>query len=298
MGKIFKWIGLIIGGLVVVVVVAGAVFYALGRSQLNQNPNVGQPVAIPTSAEAVARGEYLVRSVIGCEGCHGDGLQGRLFADPAVSNEGPPFGTLYAPNLTIGTGGIGGMSDAQWERAIRHGIGIDNRTLLIMPSHEFAHLADEDFGAIVAFIKSLPPVDHPTKPRALSFLVYVLAGAGQMGQLPYAGIDQQAAHVASLPAGTSAEYGAYLSHLSACRDCHGADLAGASDPGTGEATPNITSTGDVGGWSAAQFLTALHTGVRPDGTPLSDAMPWAFYSQMTDDDLTAIFNYLRTLPAG
>ncbi|MCC7360208.1 MAG: c-type cytochrome [Anaerolineales bacterium] len=295
MGKILKWVGIVIGGLVVVVLLAVVVVYTLGRAKFSQNANVGHPVTIPTSAEAVARGKYLASSVMGCDGCHGPGLQGQAFFDPAVVPNSPPFGILYAPNLTTGQSGVGSMSDAQFERAIRHGIGEDGRTLLIMPSQEYTHLTDEDFGALIAYIKTLPPSDAPTKPRALSFMAYVLAGAGQLGQLPYEQIDQNAAPVASLAASTSAEYGQYLSHIAACRDCHGVDLKGAVDPETGAPTPSLTNSGEVGGWTVDQFLTALHTGARPDGSQLSEAMPWMAYGTMTDNDLTAIYNYLHTL---
>lgn len=295
MGKVLKWIGIVVGGLLGVIVLAVVVLYALGRAQFSQNTNVGHPVTVPTSAEAVARGDYLLQAVMGCEGCHGAGLQGSVFFDPEVIPDGPPFGTLYAPNLTTGVGGVGGMTDAQWERALRHGIGNDGRTLLIMPAHEYTTLSDEDFGALVAYIKTMPPVDNETKPRNLSFIAYVMAGAGQVGQTPYQMIDQAAAHTASVPASTAAAYGEYISHLSACRDCHGPTLTGAVDPGTGEATPDVTSTGAAGAWTVEQFITTLNTGVRPDGRELSAGMPWKEYGQMTDEDLTALYNYLNTL---
>jgi mono/diheme cytochrome c family protein len=297
MGKVLKWIGIIIGGLIGMIILAVVVLYALGRAKFSQNANVGQPVAASTSAEAVARGDYLVHSVMGCEDCHGAGFRGNMFFDPALAPDGPPFGTLYAPNLTTGTGGIGSISDAEFERAIRHGIGYDGRTLFIMPANEYTHLADDDLGALLAYIRSVPPADNQTKPRDFSFMAYVMAGAGQLGPTPYERIDQQAAHAASMPASTSAEYGEYLSHIAACRDCHGPELGGAVEPGSGEATPNITATGDVGGWTAEQFLTALHTGATPDGHQLSDNMPWKLYGTMTDSDLTAIYNYLQTLSA-
>jgi len=297
MGKVLKWIGIVIGGLLGVIVLAVVVLYALGRAQFSQNTNVGTPVTIPTSAEAVARGDYLLHAVMGCEGCHGAGLQGNVFFDPELIPDGPPFGTLYAPNLTTGAGGVGGMTDAAWELAIRHGIGNDGRTLFIMPSHQYSRMADEDLGALVAYLKTMPPVDNETKPRNFAFMAYVLAGAGQLGQTPYQMIDHDAAHAGTMPGSTAAEYGEYISYLSACRDCHGPDMAGAVDPGTGEATPDVTSTGAPGSWTVEQFITAFNTGIRPDGSQMSAGMPWIEYGKMTDEDLTALYNYLNTLPA-
>lgn len=67
---------------------------------------------------------------------------------------------LPAPNLTAGKGGIGATyTDADWERAIRHGIGGDNRVLAIMPSNYFSHYSDADLAAVIAYLKTFPPVD-------------------------------------------------------------------------------------------------------------------------------------------
>ncbi len=298
MRKVLKWIGIVLGGLIVLIIVAVGVLYALGKKQLSQDANVGQPVDIPTSAEAVARGDYLFHAVMGCEDCHGEALRGNVFFDPALIPDGPPFGTLYAPNLTTGVGGVGGMSDALWERALRHGIGNDGRTLFIMPAHEYTHISDADLGALVAYLKTVPAVDNPTPARNFSFMAYVLAGAGQLGPTPYEMIANHSAAHPNMAASTGAEYGEYLSHLGACRDCHGPTLAGAADPGTGDLTPDLTMAGEVGAWTAEQFVTALHTGVTPGGHQLSPGMPWAVYGKMSDDDLTAIYNYLHTLPGG
>jgi mono/diheme cytochrome c family protein len=276
------------------VIVAGVVVFALGSARLNREYNVGEPFTVPTSDEAVARGEYLMNAVNGCAGCHGEGLRGEVFFD----NE-PPFGTLVAPNLTTGAGGQGGMTADQWERAIRHGIGQDGHVLLIMPAHQYNHLSDDDLGALLAYVQTLPPVDNVLPARNLSPLASLLGGAGMLGDLPAEVIDHDAGHAATMPAGVTVEYGEYLTHLGACYDCHGANLDGVVSGGGPPAAvppPDITSAGAVGGWTSAQFVTTMRTGMTPDGRTLSPEMPWEMYGSMTDEDLTAIHLFLLSLP--
>jgi hypothetical protein len=86
-----------------------------------------------------------------------------------------------------------------------------------------------------------------------------------------------------------------------CRLCHGDDLSGGeffNDPQLGYVdAPNLTPGGELVGWSEEDFLTALRTGVVPTGRILSDSMPWVGFSKMTDDEITAVWMYLQSLPA-
>jgi len=293
MQKVLKWVGIGLGGLVGVVLILAVVLYAMGRARIHRAYTVGEDFTIPASAEAVARGKLLTSSTVGCLECHAPNGAGNVFFE----NEAP-FGTMAAPNLTTGAGGVGGMSDAEWERAVRHGIGNDGRVLIIMPSHHFAWMSDEDLGAVLAYIKSLPPVDNVLPARSLHPLLYIMGTAGMLGDLPVEMIDHQAAHPASIAPSTDAAYGEYLTHLATCYDCHGPALDGVSagGPPADVPPPNITGGGEVGGWTLEQFQTALKTGVTPSGRTLSDEMPWKLFGQMSDDNLEAIYNYLQTLP--
>jgi len=293
MRKVLKWIGIVLGAIVGLIIIVVAVVSVIGYQKLSNTASypVTDTIAIPTSAEAVARGQYLVTSTAGCFGCHNDGGKGEIFFD------GLPFGTLAAPNLTSGQGGIGGiLTDADWNRAIRHGIGHDGRALLIMPAEHFTHLTDADFGAIVAYIKSLPPVDNVLPARSIAIPGALFVGAGIFDPAPSV-IDHTAVRTAITPAET-ADYGAYVVELATCRDCHGPDLTGRVDDGTGApAGPNISPTGEVGAWTKDQFINTLRTGVNPGGHKLSDDMPWAVFKNMNDQDLGAVFAYLHSLPA-
>lgn len=118
-------------------------------------------------ASLVERGRYLV-TVIDCGGCHDrrDGAGRRTAAGKlAGSLEGfamPDGAVYYPPNLTPHPGtGLGGWSEAEIVAALRSGRRPDGRVLSeIMPWSEFAALTDQDGAAIVAYLKSLPPVDH------------------------------------------------------------------------------------------------------------------------------------------
>jgi mono/diheme cytochrome c family protein len=96
----------------------------------------------------------------------------------------------------------------------------------------------------------------------------------------------------------TAEYGKYLITLGDCTECHGANLTGASSFNKGGLPgPNLTPGGVLKGWSEVDFLRALRDGVRPDGSKISDQMPWNNYRLMTDNELQAIWLYLQSLPA-
>ena len=117
--------------------------------------------------------------------------------------------------------------------------------------------------------------------------------AGLLG-LPAAEIDHAAPRIPAPTPGRAAEYGRYLTTISTCRDCHGANLSGGpiDEPGAPPA-PNLTPAGALKGWSEADFINTIRTGVRRGGSQLRAPMPWQIAGQMTDDELGAIFRYLR-----
>ena len=294
MGKILKWIGIVLGGLVLLIVIAAVALYAVGSSTINKHPEVGEAFTAPTSPEAVARGEYLVHNTAGCLDCHGEGGMGQYF----FHNE-MPFGTLAAPNLTSGKGGVGSkMTDALWERAIRHGVGHDGRNLIIMPAFNFNHMSDEDFGAVVAYIKSLPPIDNELEARQLALPAYVMIGAGMMGKLPVDIIDQKAAPPATVAHGVNPEYGKYVVTLAAAPTATARRWTASCPQVVGRrpsAAAKFTLSGEVGQWTQEQFVTTIRTGVTPSGHQLVDEMPWKVYKGMVDEDLQAIYAYLHSL---
>lgn len=287
--KILKWIGYILGGIVVILVIALGVFYFMSTQKLGNSFEVTpDAITIPTDAESIARGKHFVESISDCVGCHTPNLGGQMFLDD------PSFAQIAAPNLTSGQGGIGATyTDEDWVRALRHGVAGDGRQLIIMPSHWYNYLQDEDLGNIIAYLKTVPPVDQAWPARSVAFIPTRILLS--LGALPFAPalIAQNEARSTAEPAVT-VEYGKYLVQVAACRECHGNDLAGGVNPGA-PVGPNLTPGGAFAAYREEDFLTTLHTGVTPGGANLSEEMPWKNYGKMTDDELKAIFSYLQSL---
>ncbi|MCU0636962.1 MAG: cytochrome c [Gemmatimonadaceae bacterium] len=246
--------------------------------------------AVARDSATIARGAHLTSTYAGCVDCHGANYGGRVVIDD------PAIGRLVGSNLTTGRGGVlAGYSDAALDRAIRHGLAPDGRKLRFMPSHEFRQLADADVAAIIAYLRSLPPVDSEHPATRIGPLARVLHLAGQFPLLPYDRIDHAAPVAAAAPTGVTTEHGAYIAN--ACVGCHGAGLSGGKIPGAPPAwkpASNITTAG-IGSWSEDDFLRAMRTGVRPGGTTIDSLMPWRNYRHMHDDELRALYRYLRTV---
>ena len=266
------------------VLLAGVVLYVLSERRINRTYQVSTPsITVPSDAEAIARGKRLVTIVAPCADCHGNDFGGKQMMNQLA------MGTLHAANLTSGRGGIAARySDEDWVRALMHGVRKDGRSVVFMPSHEF-RFTEQNTADAIAFFRSLPPIDreHPApKPgplaRALSF--------GPLPLLPAELIDHDHVTFAKPLASTDPIVrGQHLLDTAGCRGCHSPELAGGGGPPPGAS--NITPVG-IGAWSDADFITALRTHVRPNGTKISDSMPPA-YGQMTDDELKSI----RAVPA-
>jgi mono/diheme cytochrome c family protein len=292
---IMKKVAAVFAVLVSLLVAVVLILFFVGNSRLYDVEVAARPVDVTADPDQLARGKFLVESVSACIDCHGEHLEGKHFVDE------PPIGYIPAPNLTGGAGGIGGSYTLEdWERAIRRGVGVDGRVMGGMPSDSYAHLSDEDLGAIIAYIQSVPPVDNELPARSLSFIGSILFGVFAYQDLLVAKIDHQAVGSTQPVEGVSVEYGRYLADIAVCADCHGAGLYGrsleeaASGPPAG---PNLTRGGELGHWDLDGFVTTLRSGVTPDGRSLDAAMPWRAYAGMSDDELHAIWIYLQSLPA-
>lgn len=146
MKKALKWIGIILGGLVVLVILAAVGLNIAAGVRLNKTHDIrAEAITIPTDEEAIARGKHLAEAVTFCQACHGDNLAGDVIDDE------PLIATISAPNLTSGRGGVGStLSDADFVRAIRHGVNPEGRGLILMHSDVFHNLSEQDLGAVIA----------------------------------------------------------------------------------------------------------------------------------------------------
>lgn len=295
MRKILRWTGFGVLGLVVLLVIAYGALYGYTEHRLNRTYEVPRvAVSLMSDPGTVERGKH-VATVRGCIDCHGPGLAGRLFIDAG------PVVVLYASNLTAGKGGIGeAYSDSDLVTAIRHGVGPAGQPLRFMPSQEFNILSDDDVVALASYIRSVPASDNVMPPSTVGPMGRLLYVTGQLPLIPAELIDHEAPRAPAPPAAATAEYGAYLA--ATCAGCHHHDFSGGKIPGTppdfppsANITPDVES--GIGSWSEDDFMTALRTGVRPDGTQLRPEMPWQLTAQFKEHELRALWLYFRSLPA-
>lgn len=249
----------------------------------------------------VARGRYLTEGLLGCVMCHSPKnfaihgaptAAGMDLAGQVLLFQDLP-GSLTAPNLTPDreTGG-GGWTDDQFARAIREGIGHDERTIFpMMPYQGYKDLSDEDLASVVVYLRSVPEVRNPLPPSHVKFPVnYLVQGAPEPVTEAVQGPD---------PADRIAT-GKYLAGLGC--GCHRAvesiDFGGGfvlKGP-WGEATSaNITTDpSGISYYDETTFIKALRTGYV-GARKLNSIMPFGDFQNLTDDDMKAVFAYLRTV---
>ena len=279
--------------LIVVVGLVGLVLFVIIGSERRLRRTYAvtvPPVAIPSDSASLARGKHLFETIT-CALCHA------LDGGGAIVDQDRWIGTVAGPNLTSGRGGVAAMrSNEDWGRAIMGGVRHDGTSLIVMPSEVFTHLADSDLGALLAYLRQLPPVDREVPPTRFGLLGRALLAAGRLNILVAPKTADLIAPASPPPAGTLA-YGRYLADVSGCHGCHGYGLSGgrvAGPPGLPPAS-NLTPTG-IGEWSEADFTRAMREGMRPDGSPINEFMPWREYRRMGDDDVHALWLYLRRVP--
>jgi mono/diheme cytochrome c family protein len=306
---------LVLALVVIVLIVAGAgVAYLYAKY-----PDVPPPdnVTVVSTPEKVTRGEYLANHVSGCVICHAepDRTKYGVVVKPGTAGAGGEFFgdeaqglAVYSKNITPSA--IGNWTDGELIRAFTAGVSKDGTPLFpIMPYPRFGRLSREDVEAIVAYIRTLKPVEHTVPDRRLPFpLPFVVRT-----------IPAPAAFRPIPPKTNKVAYGEYMVNAAVCADCHtpiddmGTPLPGREFSGGTEFKPagggtvrsaNITPDADsgIGTWTEQQFIEKFQAwrGAEPRTLTPADqhentVMPWAPYSGMTDEDLAAIYAYLRTL---
>jgi cytochrome c553 len=290
--KILRRIAIGLAGLLGLLVIAVIALGFVGRARINKTYEIAvASIPIPNDAAAIERGEH-VAVIHYCQDCHAANFGGQVyFVIPGMLS-------IPSPNLTSGAGGVGSFyTDEDWIRAIRHGVGHDGRGLWIMPAENFSRLSDDDTGALIAYIKTLPPVDNELPTRTFEPMGIVLAGLNMMPPPSVDSIDHTVTRVDAPEAGVTVEYGGYLVQTM-CTACHGERLNGIpfGPPDNQIISPNLTMGGNLADWSEAEFFATLRTGMTPDGRVLGEDMPWPYFGQMTDDELSALWLFLQSLP--
>ena len=283
-------IGISIGAIAGLLLLLAGTVIVVSNARLHTRFSVTPTaIAVATDSATIARGQHFATAIGKCVDCHGDNLSGQVM-------DLGPVGQFAARNLTGGKGGTAGWSDADWVRALRHGVRPDSSLLVFMPSMLSAQLSAADLGAIIAYVRSVPPVDHELPPNRIGPIGRVLVMLKPGRLIPALGIDHSAAPPPAIPAGPTPEYGRYLTVVGGCVYCHGDDLRGGIKEGPPDTPPSadLTSNGPTAAWSEADFSTALRTGLRPDGTAINPMMPWRMTRLMTDEEISAVWAYLKT----
>ena len=289
-----KTAGKILLGLLGVVILAAAGLYAKGTMGIGKVRTIAaSPIAVPTDSATIARGRHLASAILKCTDCHGDDLGGREpFADAG------PLGVVNSANLTTGRGGvISRYDDAALARTIRHAVRVDGTPIPIMPAIAYISASDEDVAAVIAYVRSLPAVDREHHPSEVKPLGRVLYAVGMFPIYDADLIDHATPPARPVP-GPTKEYGKYLADIGGCTGCHGPGLSGGKIPGTPpdwKPATNITVQ-SLKDWTEADFIKALKTGIRPNGTPIDTLMPWKFAGQMDSTEMRAVWAFLRSMP--
>ena len=317
MKRILKIAGVLVGALLLIGLLVSAYILAVWD---RPDPRSAPTRSASRDSASIARGRYLFNVTWQCNGCHQSDLTeggaapsgGSVFDLRSI---GPGFGVFYSRNITPDSStGIGSWTDGEILQALREGVTRDRRVLFpIMPMDWLKNLSDEDGLAIISYLRSIPPVHNPVPTRELSFVAKALFAFNIMKPGPV--IDRP---VVGARPGVTVEYGRYLATAaSACADCHtprnlqdgkfyfdslftGSSFAFGSDEDSPmpayarNITPDVES--GIGRWTEEQFITAVTSGVRPDGTVLYPHMPYAEYKHLVADDLRALYLYLRSIP--
>lgn len=310
--KIFRFLGFGLAALLALPAVGAGVVFAVF-------PKVPapSPVKVEATPELLARGSYLAHNVSICMDCHSARDWSR-FSAPVVEDSlgkgGEPFGhaiglpgEFYGANITPAA--VGAWSDGELISAFTGGVTPAGKALFpIMPWPAFAQLCERDVHAITAFVRSLAPIDNVVPERSVDFPVNLIVRTMPTPAAPPKECPRPEDGVA---------YGRYLTTVASCADCHTQKAQGKDVPGmafaggnefplpTGGVVRSANITPDVetgiGGWTQEAFIARFRAHADPSkAVPVAPGsfntvMPWTMYGGMSEEDLGAIYDYLRTL---
>ncbi len=307
MGRVGRYV-LVIAILIVLVFIGGVTLTVGWRPLVGPKARPLTSRTFERTPQRLARGKYLATVVAGCMGCHsehewkdtGNILPGTEFSGEVMPIENLP-GRIVAPNITPDPEtGAGNWTDDQLARAVREGIGHDGRALFpMMPYTKYRNMSDEDLASIIVYLRSVPAVHHQLPTTDIIFPVkYLIRSEPQPITAP-------------VPEENSSDVvrrGEYLVAMDTCEDCHTPQVRGKAlenmrfaggfplDGPWGKVASANISPDDSGikYYDEALFLRVMRTGYV-GARKLAPIMPIFVFKGMTDDDLKAVFAYLRTV---
>jgi mono/diheme cytochrome c family protein len=304
----------IFGGIVlalILIVGAGLIYFFTSFPKVGAAPNL----TIEATPEKIERGKYLANHVTVCIDCHST-RDFNYYSGPIVPGTegkgGMEFpdvvGTFYPPNITPAA--LGNWTDGEIVRAVTSGVNKSGESLFpFMPYPIYGQLSQDDVEAIVAYLRTLAPIQNEVPRTKLNFPLNLIVRT----------IPQPYAPQPRPPISDTLAYGKYMSTVAGCQFCHtptddkgqplpGMDFAGGMEfkfPwGAVVRSANITPEEDtgIGAWDKEYFVgrfkeytdsATSHIAVAKDGE--NTVMPWTMYAGMTEEDLSAIFSFLRTV---
>ncbi len=295
-----------------IVVIAGGLTYI--KLAL---PNVGAPenIHVNNTAEHIQRGAYLANHVTVCMDCHSTRDWNKFSAPPVPGTAGkgggyfgPELsfpGKFYARNITPAH--LKDWTDGEILRAISTGVNKNGEALFpVMPYLYYGKLDRQDLYDIIAYIRSLAPIENTIPERSIDFPMNFIINT----------IPEKAAYTKRPPVSDTVAYGAYITMAAGCVECHTPvekgqikkefSFGGGRDfklPNGTLRSANITpddNTG-IGKWSVNDFVSRFKEYTIPgsiktmEPKEVNTIMPWTMYAGMDTTDLRAIYHYLRTI---
>jgi mono/diheme cytochrome c family protein len=285
--RILKWGGAGLAALLSATVTLASVIVMVGLFKAHARSAPALDLRIAATSEQIQRGRAIADGF--CSGCHSK--TGTLTGGLNVGELLPmPIGSFVSSNLTP-AGQLSHWSDGDIFRAIRNSVDRDGRWLVIMSYTNAGKLSDEDIRAVIGYIRSLPAdgKQTPNPPDHLNLLGLTMLGAGL---LP-AGRPVSKSIVTAPPKTATVAYGEYILSYQDCRNCHGDQLTGGVPGQLGPLGPDLNL---VKGWKLDEFVATMRTGIDPNGHELSKEMPWRPIGRMGDEELRAVYEYLKQLP--
>jgi mono/diheme cytochrome c family protein len=295
--KILKWTGVIL-----LILISGSAIIVMSRQNLKYNA-LYPDIKASADSSVIVRGKQLVFGPAHCAGCHS-----KVNADSLIElgQQVPlsgghefdlPIGKIYSKNITPDSvTGIGRYTDREIARSLRYGVGPDGTALFdFMPFH---NTSDEDLTAIISYLRSQKPVGNKVPKHSFNLMgkvvkAFFIRPVGPDGKVP-----------AAVKRDSSVEYGKYLAiNVANCSGCHTkrdmmtggytGELFSGGFEFEGLSTPNLTtdSSSRIFNWNQQNFIERFRRGKTIQKTPMS----WNSFKRMSDDELKAIYKFLKTL---
>jgi mono/diheme cytochrome c family protein len=284
---LIKWCGTSLAALSSTAVTLISLIMVVGLFKLHSRSAAAPVTKVAGTPELIQRGKAISDGF--CSACHSK--TGTLTGGLDIGEHFPmPVGSFVSANLTP-VGQVSRWSDSDIFRAIRNSVDPDGRWLIVMSYTNAGKLSDEDIRSVIAYIRSLSAIGKPTDnhPDHLNLLGIILLGAGMLPM----GNPVSTGPITAPPAGPTLTYGEYILSYQDCRTCHGAKLTGGVPGQVGPLGPDLNL---VKGWKLEQFIATMRTGADPNGHELSKEMPWQPIGRMSDEELSAVYEYLTHLP--